>query len=97
MPQEIAGGFSMEDAQSWAATLTTMINSGAFKGEKAGWIGNMSTSDAVASAMEWASDSNAFVCSVVIPKGASAYTGMELDGAYFKSAEATIELQIAKG
>lgn len=46
--------------------------------------------------MHWATDSNAYVCSTVIPNGVSAVESTDLSGAYYKKAIPVIELQVAK-
>ena len=97
MPEEYTGGYSLTDAKSFASTLTTRIKSGEYESEKASWISGIDINDAVTTAMDWASDANAYVCSTVIPNGVSAVENVDLDGAYYKSALPVIELQIAKG
>ncbi|CAL5873920.1 uncharacterized protein PFLUO_LOCUS8204 [Penicillium psychrofluorescens] len=97
MPEQLIGGDSLSDAQSWAKTLTTEINSGNYKSQAASWIEGDSTSDTVSTATRWASDANAFVCSVVMPNGAAALETGDLYPTYYNSAIGTIELQIAKG
>jgi len=96
MPEQLVGGYSMSDAQKWAANLTSGINKGVYASEASSWLTGIDHSDTVSTAMVWATDSNAFVCSVVIPNGVSAVQGQELDGTYYDSVIGTIELQIAK-
>ncbi|KAJ5610286.1 hypothetical protein N7510_007005 [Penicillium lagena] len=97
MPEQLIGGDSLSDAQSWAKTLTTEINSGSYQSQAASWIEGDSISDAIATATRWASDANAFVCSVVMPDGAAALETGDLYPTYYNSVIGTIELQIAKG
>ena len=97
MPEKLRGGYALSDAQAWAANLTTEIKTGIYKSQAKSWLANSDISDAQSSALAWASDANKYVCSVVIPKGASAVETGNLDGAYYNSAISTIELQIAKG
>lgn len=47
--------------------------------------------------MKWASDANAFVCTVVMPDGVAALQTGDLYPTYYNSVIGTIELQIAKG
>lgn len=48
--------------------------------------------------MTWASDANAYVCTVVMPDGAAALTAMtDLYPTYYDAVIPTIELQVAKG
>ena len=97
MPEQLIGGSSLTDAESWATTLTKQINTGNFSSLKASWINGDDISDAVTTATGWASDANAFVCSVVMPKGAAALEKGDLYPTYYDSVIPTIELQIAKG
>ncbi|PQE14177.1 nuclease s1 protein [Rutstroemia sp. NJR-2017a BVV2] len=96
IPEQYVGGYSLADAKSWAATLTTAIKTGTYKTAKTSWASTADISDPVSSAMVWASDSNAYVCSTVIPKGVAAVEGVDLSGAYYTSAIPVVELQIAK-
>ena len=96
MPELYVGGSTQADAKTWATTLTTAIKSGTYKSSASGWLTGMSLSDPVTSAMTWAGDSNAYVCSTVIPSGVSAVESVDLSGAYYQSAMPVIELQIAK-
>ncbi|KAJ5930851.1 hypothetical protein N7466_006344 [Penicillium verhagenii] len=97
MPEKLIGGYSLSDAQSWATTLIAEITSGSYESEAASWIEGDTISDAVTTATRWASDANAFVCSVVMPNGAAALQTGDLYPTYYNSAIGTIELQIAKG
>jgi hypothetical protein len=96
MPEELRGGYTITDAQEWAANLTSEINSGIYESESASWISGLDISDAKTTALTWATDANKYVCSVVIPKGQSAVEGKDLYPTYYDSAIPTIELQIAK-
>jgi len=98
MPEELIGGDSLADAQSWANTLIADINTGTYESVKASWIAGDTISDVVTTGTRWASDANAFVCTVVMPKGAAALTAMsDLYPTYYNGVIGTIELQIAKG
>ncbi|CAI7642334.1 unnamed protein product [Penicillium bialowiezense] len=97
MPEKLVGGDSLADAQSWADSLVEEIESGSYKSEAASWIKGDTISDAITSATRWASDGNAYVCTVVMPEGASALQTGDLYPTYYNSAIGTIELQIAKG
>jgi len=96
MPEQLIGGYTMSYAEKWAANLTAGINDGVYTSKASSWLTGIDGSDTVSTAMTWATDSNAFVCTVVMPKGVSAVEGKELDTTYYKSAIGTIELQIAK-
>jgi hypothetical protein len=91
-------GSSLSDAQSWANSIVSDIESGSYKSQAASWIDGDTVSDVITTATRWASDANAYVCSVVMPNGAAALENeKDLYPTYYNSAMPTIELQIAKG
>jgi len=96
MPEEYAGGYSLTEARTWATTITTAIKTGTYESQKAAWLTSMSLSAAQTSAMSWASDANAYVCSTVMPDGISSVENKELSGAYYTTALPVIKLQFAK-
>ncbi|EGX94300.1 nuclease PA3, putative [Cordyceps militaris CM01] len=97
IPQKKVGGSKLTDAQSWAGALVAEIDSGDLKAQAAGWIAGDSVADPITSATRWASDANAYVCSVVMPSGAAALQQGDLYPDYYNSVIGTVELQIAKG
>ncbi|KAJ6481894.1 S1/P1 nuclease [Mycena sanguinolenta] len=98
MPEELIGGDSLADAQSWANTLIAEIDTGSFVYEKASWIAGDTIADSITTATRWASDGNALVCTVVMPQGAAALSAEpDLFPDYYDAVIGTIELQIAKG
>ncbi|KAI0022649.1 nuclease S1 precursor [Xylariomycetidae sp. FL0641] len=99
IPEAIVGGGEMSDAKTWASELTTAINSGEYKDLAAGWIDGLSVAseaDRTATALQWATESNAEVCTTVMPDGIDSVEDQELDGDYTTDATPTVELQIAK-
>ncbi|OOQ87424.1 Nuclease PA3 [Penicillium brasilianum] len=96
MPQKLVGGSSLTYAQTWAKTLISEIDSGSYKSVASSWIQGDSISDPITTATRWASDANAYVCTVVMPNGAAALQTGDLYPTYYNSAIGTIELQIAK-
>ncbi|KAI9645637.1 hypothetical protein NHQ30_006379 [Ciborinia camelliae] len=95
--EQYVGGYSLADAKSWAATLTTAIQTGSYSSLKAAWSENINIDDPVTSSMVWASDSNAYVCSTVIPNGVAAVESGDLStNGYYTSAIPVVQLQIAK-
>ncbi|OHE95157.1 S1/P1 Nuclease [Colletotrichum orchidophilum] len=98
IPLSIAGSGSsvLATAKSWASKLSTEISSGDFETVSASWVAGLSLDDPEAQALEWASESNKFVCSVVLPKGRAAVEGLEISGAYTTNAQPTVSTQIAK-
>ena len=97
MPNKIAGGSTITTAKSFATTLTNEIKTGTFADDKDSWLDGIDLSDPVGTATGWASDSNAFVCTVVMPNGVAAVEKGDLSTTYFNSAVDTIELQLARG
>ena len=87
----------MSDAQTWAANLTSNIDNGVYTGLASGWLDKIEFNDPVSTTMVWATDSNAFVCSVVMPGGVNSVRNQQLDSSYYDGVVGTIELQIAKG
>lgn len=97
MPEQLRGGYNLTDAKDWAENLTAEIEDGKFKGRADSWLEGLDIKDAKASALVWARDANAYVCSVVLPNGANPLETGDLYPEYYNSAIETIELQIAKG
>jgi len=96
MPELYAGGSTLAVAKTWATTLTKSIKTGTYASDAADWLTGIDVKDPVSSAMIWAQDSNAFVCSTVMPNGVSAVEKVDLAGAYYTAAMPIIEEQIAK-
>ena len=69
MPEQYAGGCSLSDSEAWAKTLKTAIKSGTYEPEAAGWLTGIHPTDAYTTAMTWATDSNSYVCTVLMPNG----------------------------
>lgn len=97
MPQTLIGGSTLSYAKTWATQLIQEIDSGSYKSQAASWIKGDDTKDVITTASRWASDSNSYVCSVVMPNGAAALQTGDLYPTYYNSVIDTIELQIAKG
>ncbi|KAF2738667.1 hypothetical protein EJ04DRAFT_520320 [Polyplosphaeria fusca] len=96
MPEKLVGGYAISDAEKWSKTLIADITNGTYANETSSWLEGMNIEDAQSSAMVWATDSNAFVCSTVVPDGVDGVEGKELEGAYYDTAIPVIEMQIAK-
>lgn len=97
MPEVRAGSSTLANAQAWANTLITEINTGIFKSQAASWIAGDTINDIQTTATRWASDANALVCSVVMPNGVAALQKGDLFPTYYDSVIPSIELQLAKG
>ncbi|TKA63452.1 hypothetical protein B0A49_09752, partial [Cryomyces minteri] len=96
MPEKLIGGYTLADAKGWAANLTAAIQHGEYTKLRAGWLKGIDIKDPVGSAMVWARDTNAFVCSTVLSDGVAAVNGTQLDGPYYDKSVPVIKLQIAK-
>ncbi|KAK3196326.1 hypothetical protein K4F52_000707 [Lecanicillium sp. MT-2017a] len=83
-------------AKRWATQLAVEITDGKFADVKDAWLKDINLSAANDTAMIWARESNAYVCTHVLPEGPEAIVGKELGGAYFDNAGPVIELQVAR-
>lgn len=95
LPNSIAGGSTLATAKSWAAKLTTAIQSGSYESLASGWVSGISVKG-TASPLKWATESNAAVCSTVLARGIAWVESNDLSKDYLTSARPVIELQIAK-
>lgn len=96
IPQKLVGNFSLATAERWAASLTNDIKRGVYKKESKSWSKGLKPKNPVDTAMLWASDANAFVCSTVVPAGPDVLRNQELSGAYYDAAIPVVTKQIAK-
>ncbi|PVI04011.1 hypothetical protein DM02DRAFT_611806 [Periconia macrospinosa] len=97
MPEKLIGGYAMADAQDWSTSLLADIKPGGkYANQSATWLTGLNLEDPIASSMHWAQDSNAYVCSTVVPEGQEGVEGKELEGEYYDSAIPVIQQQIAK-
>ncbi|TPX10670.1 uncharacterized protein E0L32_008404 [Thyridium curvatum] len=85
-----------EDALRWATELAGQIRAGKYRAESKAWLEGMDLEDPIASALLWARECNAYVCSHVFPEGPSQIAGQELGGDYYEKAAPVIELQVAR-
>jgi hypothetical protein len=56
----------------------------------------MNLADPQGSALAWATESNALVCTAVMPNGVSALQSVDLSGSYTTGATPSVRLQVAK-
>ncbi|KAG5979984.1 hypothetical protein E4U55_004514 [Claviceps digitariae] len=83
-------------AEKWAKQLADEIEHGKFAAQREAWLKDLNFQDAIETAMAWSRETNAFVCTHVLPQGAAAIENQELGGDYFKKAGPVIELQVAR-
>lgn len=96
IPEKLRGGYTLSDARAWAQNLTTEIESGVYATQAASWIEGLDVADPVATAMRWASEANAFVCSAVLPDGQAAVEDVDLGGGYYGRVVEVVEVQVAR-
>jgi len=96
MPEKLVGGYTLDDAQRWADTLTTEIKTGAFANQSASWLAGIDITDPVTTSLAWATETNKFVCTTVLPGGRDKVANQELSGNYYDAAVPVIQLQIAR-
>ncbi|KAJ4386544.1 hypothetical protein N0V93_009441 [Gnomoniopsis smithogilvyi] len=84
------------EAQKWASELTAKITDGEFKVESGKWLDGVDFEDPIGTALGWAREGNAYVCSHVFPEGPAAIVGQELSGEYYEKAAPVIEVQVAR-
>jgi hypothetical protein len=96
MPEKLVGGYSLVDAEKWAAVLTIAIKTGIYKSQAASWLKGIDLSDPITTSSAWAEEANTFVCTTVMPEGVSGLQNQELSGDYYESCVPVIQLQIAR-
>jgi len=97
--ERIVGGVRRqpyEEARKWAEGLKGEIETGKWSVSREGWLEGMGLDDVEGTALKWAGEGNAFICSHVLPEGPEAIVGQELAGEYYDKAAPVIELQVAK-
>lgn len=94
MITKLAGPNNDNSLDAWTNTIVTEINSGSYKDLVPQWVGCTDINDALNCATQWATETNAFVCSYVLKTDPE---GKELSGTYYRGAAPIIQEQIAKG
>jgi len=84
------------DASLWADSLVKDIQGGKFAASRDDWLTGLDLEDPIGSSMIWANQSNAYVCTHVLPEGPAAIVGKELGGEYFDKAGPVIEVSVAR-
>lgn len=93
------GGNSVRDAVRWADALHADIADGRRWGPRvpAAWGACLDPSRGSACALAWAQETNAWMCSYVLPPTYPAgFAGSELNGSYYDGAVDVVELQVAR-
>ncbi|ETS83050.1 hypothetical protein PFICI_04926 [Pestalotiopsis fici W106-1] len=85
-----------DGAYTWASDLTSEIIKGKYAAKSKSWLGGLQLDDPITTSMNWANETNSYVCTHVLPEGPSAIVGQQLAGGYAKKAEPVIEILIAQ-
>ncbi|KAK1758595.1 S1/P1 nuclease [Echria macrotheca] len=100
--EKLVGGVARRQpyrhARLWADSLTAEIRAGRFAGTTSrAWLDGLDIDDPTATALLWAREGNAHVCTTVLPEGPQAIRGQELGTtSYYDAAAPVIELQVAR-
>jgi hypothetical protein len=94
--EKYAGSDTLTHAQTYATTLTGYIKAGNYTQLAKSWTQGMDVSNAQDSAMVWASDANAYVCTTVMPGGVSSVEGKDLSTTYYTTVLPTIDVLLAR-
>jgi hypothetical protein len=96
IPEKLIGGYSLADAHNWANALTTAIKSGVYESLAESWLEGVDVRDPITTALAWANEANAFVCTTVMPEGVEGMQGKELGGEYYENGVPVVQLQVAR-
>ncbi|KAK0633178.1 S1/P1 nuclease [Immersiella caudata] len=97
--EKLVGGVRRQpyaEARRWADSLTAEINAGKFNASRLDWLQGVNLEDPTGTALAWATEGNAYVCTTVLPEGPEAIRGQELGSDYYEAAAPVVELQVAK-
>ncbi|KAK3994964.1 putative nuclease S1 precursor [Cladorrhinum sp. PSN332] len=97
--EKLVGGIHRKPypyAKKWADELTNEIKVGKYSSGQVEWLKNANISDPISTALAWAVEGNALVCTTVLPEGAEAIRNQELGSDYYEKAAPVVEAQIAK-
>ncbi|KAF3765053.1 S1 nuclease, partial [Cryphonectria parasitica EP155] len=84
------------EAKQWADELTGEIRHGRFEAQSGKWLDGVDFEDPIGTALGWAREGNAYVCTHVLPEGPAAIAGQELGGEYYEKAAPVVEIQVAR-
>ncbi|KAL1836489.1 hypothetical protein VTJ49DRAFT_5078 [Mycothermus thermophilus] len=85
-----------EGARRWADELAREIREGKYAAVAGEWLRSANFSDPHSTAMAWAGESNAIVCSHVFTSDPEDMHDQELGGEYYEKAAPVVELQVAR-
>ena len=96
IPEHLIGGYSLAFASAWANNLTIAIKEGIYEPFAEEWLKGIDLGDPITTALGWAQEANAFVCTTVLPGGVEGVEGKELSGEYYDEGIKVVQLQIAR-
>ena len=96
IPEKLVGGYTLFDASRWAESLTEAIQTGVYHTHAPKWLKGIELGDPLTTALGWAQESNAFVCTAVLPGGVEDLEGKDLSLEYYDRAVPVVQLLVAK-
>ncbi|KAG8930907.1 hypothetical protein FRC00_000942 [Tulasnella sp. 408] len=90
----LAGPDNEANRDAWTETIVSEITDGSYKDQVPEWLSCTDVNDALNCALQWATDSNWYICDYVL---ATDPAGKELSGTYYRGAAPIVQAQIAKG
>ena len=97
MPLANAGGGDLAAAKRWSTSLVQAVEFGNFTTQKGHWLKHLSMCWTTFTSVEWSQESNADICTKIMPNGAVAVRGQELSGEYYDRNRQLVNEQVAKG
>lgn len=95
IPTKLGGGTTQTAARTWATKETTSIKGGTWS--TTSWLTGTTISDPKSSALKWATEANAYVCSDVLKDSITTIEGEDLSGTYYTDYNHVASIQIARG
>jgi hypothetical protein len=93
IPEQLADG---QSAEEFGKNLSAAIKAGDYGWDATGWLTGASVNNSKATAMTWATEANAYVCSDVLAAGVDAVEEGDLSGSYYKAHYDVARIQIAR-
>jgi len=85
-----------QDAEEFAKNLTSAINAGEYGWDASSWLSGASLNATEASAIVWATEANAYVCSDVLAAGVDGVEEGDLSKSYYQTHSDVARIQIAR-
>lgn len=96
IPEKLVGGYTPFDASRWAENLTEAIRTGVYQKQAPEWLKGIDLGDPLTAALGWAQETNAFICTAVLPEGVEGLEGKDLSDEYYEKAIPVVQLLVAK-